>query len=90
MHVSIADAPMARVKLPGFTAIDRQTAAARDTLALRRELLAALGGEQQLSQRDRHARCRLTMSMPRPYLAFGEDSLRRRRVPRPARREDEG
>jgi hypothetical protein len=40
---------MARVKLRGFTAIDRQTAPARETLAFRRELIPALGGEQQLA-----------------------------------------
>jgi len=39
----------ARVKLRGFNAIDRRTAVARQTLAFRRELIAALGGEKQLS-----------------------------------------
>src|SRR5262249_4819497 len=41
-------APMVRVKLAGFSAIDRRTVAARDTLAFKRELTAALGGEADL------------------------------------------
>ena len=40
---------MARVKLRGFKAIDRQTAATRETLAFRCELIPALGGDQQLA-----------------------------------------
>src|SRR5438128_2050195 len=47
------NAAMARIKLKGFGAIDRRTAAARETLAFRRELIAALGGEQQLSPQRR-------------------------------------
>jgi hypothetical protein len=46
-------APMVRVKLAGFSAIDRRTAAARETLAFRAELMAALGGEAQLSPQRR-------------------------------------
>lgn len=42
-------APMARVKLQGFTAIDRRTVAARKALALREDLVSALGGEANLS-----------------------------------------
>jgi hypothetical protein len=40
---------MARIKLKGLGAIDRRTAAARETLAFRRELATALGGEPDLS-----------------------------------------
>jgi hypothetical protein len=46
-------APMVRLKLKGFGAIDRRTAAARATLAFRRELIAAQGGEGQLSPQRR-------------------------------------
>lgn len=42
-------APMARIKLRGLRAIDRRTAAARETLAFRSELIVALGGEADLS-----------------------------------------
>jgi hypothetical protein len=41
MHISVADAAMARVTHRGWKAIDRQSAAARATLAFRRELIAA-------------------------------------------------
>jgi len=47
------NAPMARIKLRGFNAIDRRTAAARETLAFRGELIAALGGEAELSPQRR-------------------------------------
>src|SRR5262245_23400800 len=46
-------APMVKVKLAGFGAIDRRTAAARATLAFRTELVTALGGEAQLSPQRR-------------------------------------
>src|SRR5207245_10664457 len=46
-------APMVRVKLAGFNAIDRRTAAARETLAFRRELIAAQGGDAALSPQRR-------------------------------------
>jgi hypothetical protein len=46
-------APMVRVKLRGFRAIDRRTAGGRETLALRSELIAALGGEVDLSPQRR-------------------------------------
>jgi hypothetical protein len=46
-------APMVRVKLAGFSAIDRRTAAARAQLAFRRDLAAALGGEADLSPQKR-------------------------------------
>jgi len=46
-------APMVRVKLAGFSAIDRRTAAAREHLALRRELANALGGEAHLTPQQR-------------------------------------
>ena len=46
-------APMVRVKLAGFSAIDRRTAAAREHLALRRELANALGGEADLTPQQR-------------------------------------
>src|SRR5262245_55784667 len=46
-------APMVRIKLAGFSAIDRRTAAARATLAFRSELIAALGGEADLSPQRR-------------------------------------
>src|SRR5262245_58468853 len=45
--------PMVKVKLAGFGAIDRRTAAARATLAFRNELIAALGGEADLSPQRR-------------------------------------
>src|SRR5215471_13730200 len=44
---------MARIKLSGFGAIDRRTAAARATLAFKHELIAALGGEAGLSPQRR-------------------------------------
>jgi len=44
---------MARIKLRGFSAIDRRTVAARETLAFKHELIAALGGEAQLSPQRR-------------------------------------
>ena len=47
------NAPMARIKLRGFGTIDRRTAAAREQLALRRELANALGGESNLSPQRR-------------------------------------
>jgi hypothetical protein len=46
-------APMVKVKLAGFGAIDRRTAAAREHLALRRELANALGGEANLTPHQR-------------------------------------
>ena len=46
-------APMVRIKLAGWKAIDRRTAAARETLAFKRELVAALGGEADLSPQRR-------------------------------------
>lgn len=47
------NAVMARVNLRGLRAIDRRTAAAREMLAFRAELVAALGGEDQLSPQRR-------------------------------------
>lgn len=47
------NAVMAHVNLRGLRAIDRRTAAARDMLAFRAELIAALGGEDQLSPQRR-------------------------------------
>jgi hypothetical protein len=44
---------MVCIKLAGFGAIDRRTAAARATLALKHELIAALGGEAGLSPQRR-------------------------------------
>jgi len=44
---------MVKVKLAGFGAIDRRTVAARATLAFKHELIAALGGEAQLSPQRR-------------------------------------
>jgi hypothetical protein len=41
-------APMVRVKLRGFRAIDRRTTAGREALAFRSDLIAALGGEADL------------------------------------------
>jgi hypothetical protein len=49
----VLTAPMVRVKLAGFSAIDRRTAAARETLAFRRELIAAQGGDTALSPQRR-------------------------------------
>jgi hypothetical protein len=46
-------APMARIKLRGFSAIDRRTAAAREHLALRSELANAVGGEAHLTPQVR-------------------------------------
>ena len=46
-------APMARTKLRGLSAIDRRTVAAREYLALRRELANALGGEADLTPQQR-------------------------------------
>jgi hypothetical protein len=47
------NAPMARIRLRGFNAIDRRTAAARETLAFRSELIAAQGGDAALSPQRR-------------------------------------
>src|SRR5439155_20601741 len=47
------NAPMDRIKLRGFGTIDRRTAAAREQLALRRELANALRGESDLSPQRR-------------------------------------
>ena len=44
---------MARVKLRGFGAIDRRTAGARLALAFKSDLVAALGGEADLSPQRR-------------------------------------
>jgi len=44
---------MARVKLAGLRAIDCRTAAAREHLALRRELASACGGEANLTPQQR-------------------------------------
>ena len=44
---------MTRVKLRGFGAIDRRTAAARSMLDFRQELVAALGGDDRLSPQRR-------------------------------------
>ena len=46
-------APMVRVKLAGFSAIDRRTAAAREAMGLKRDLIAAQGGEADLSPQRR-------------------------------------
>ncbi len=43
----------ARVTLRGFQAIDRRSAPARATLAFKRELISALGGEADLSPQRR-------------------------------------
>src|SRR3989442_2613888 len=65
-------APMVRVKLAGFGTIDRRTAAARETLAFRRELIAAQGGDAALSPQRR----RLTdMAVPAPLLVDHRDTL---------------
>src|SRR5688572_16299825 len=47
------NAAMTRVKLRGFGAIDRRTAAARSMLDFRVELVGALGGEERLSPQRR-------------------------------------
>ena len=47
------NAPMARIKLRGFGAIDRRTAAAREHLALKSELANAVGGEADLTPQVR-------------------------------------
>jgi hypothetical protein len=44
---------MTWVKLRGFRAIDRRTVVAREALAFRSELVAALGGEADLSPQRR-------------------------------------
>jgi hypothetical protein len=44
---------MVRVRLRGFRAIDRRTAGAREAMAFKRELVAALGGEDELSPQRR-------------------------------------
>jgi hypothetical protein len=44
---------MVRVKLRGFKAIDRRTVGAREAMAFRSELIAALGGEPALSPQRR-------------------------------------
>jgi hypothetical protein len=46
-------AALVRVRLQGFGAVDRRTAAARATLAFRSELVSALGGEADLSPQRR-------------------------------------
>jgi hypothetical protein len=46
-------APMVRVKLRGFGALDRRMAGAREAMAFRRELVAALGGDADLSPQKR-------------------------------------
>ena len=46
-------ASMVRIKLKGFSAIDRRTAAAREHLALRRELENAVAGEADLTPQQR-------------------------------------
>ena len=47
------NAAMVRVKLRGFTALDRRMAAAREAVAFRREVVMALGGEADLSPQRR-------------------------------------
>ncbi len=47
------NAAMAQIKLRGLGAIDRRTVAAREVLAFKRELVAALGGEADLSPQRR-------------------------------------
>lgn len=47
------NAAMTRVKLRGLRAIDRRTAAAREALSWRHDLVAALGGEADLSPQRR-------------------------------------
>jgi hypothetical protein len=46
-------APMVRVRLQGFRAIDRRTAGGRAALAFRSDLISALGGEADLSPQRR-------------------------------------
>ena len=46
-------APMARIKLKGFRAIDRRTVAAREAFAFKRELVTALGGDADFSPQRR-------------------------------------
>ena len=46
-------APMVRVKLRGFGAIDRRMAGAREAMAFKHDLVAALGGETTLSPQRR-------------------------------------
>jgi hypothetical protein len=70
---------MARVKLRGFKAIDRRTAAARETLAFRSELVMALGGEADLSPQkkrlvDMAARASLLLDHVDAWL-FAQQSL---------------
>ena len=72
-------APMARIKLKAFQAIDRQTVAARETLAFKGELAAALGGEADLSPQrrklvDMTARAALLLDHVDAYL-FEQRSL---------------
>lgn len=45
-------APMARIKLRGFQAIDRRSAGARVMLAFREDLVRDLGGEGRLSTQE--------------------------------------
>jgi hypothetical protein len=47
------NAVKARVKLRGLAAIDMRTVAAREMMAFRRELVAALGGDTDLSPQRR-------------------------------------
>ena len=56
-------APMVRVRLQGFRAIDRRTVGGRGALAFRSELIVALGGEADLSpqRRLRVAMCHLEL-----------------------------
>src|SRR2546422_9459458 len=72
-------APMARIKLKAFQAIDRRTVAARETLAFKGELAAALGGEADLSPQrrklvDMTARAALLLDHVDAYL-FEQRSL---------------
>jgi len=46
-------APMVRVKLQGFRAIDRRTVGGRDALAFRADLIEAIGGEADLPPQRR-------------------------------------
>ena len=43
---------MVRVRLRGFRAVDGRTMAAREALAFRDELIAALGGEADLARAE--------------------------------------
>ena len=47
------NAAMVRVKLRGFSALDRRMAGAREALGFRRELVSALGGDADLSPQRR-------------------------------------